>query len=255
MSKRSSIDRPPPRKSAARKTAGTKTSAPKAGAKHGSSKPKVRKQRAVTAPNETAAASPTLRTPAQRDRRFGLLLQTACLKAGSGAAIATMTRKVPLLSKLAPMLLGSVGEAISLGRVHHQLVRDVLDLYDLELSELEERGVILLATAVNEGAHQLSRQMVERIVDQLGGRYLKPLANRFLPLASLVTEIAGAIAGTYAVGKRAQALCNLPGSGARNLAELLRGLSGIDESRLFSWSGEALRLSLLPFRSVMGWSK
>ena len=211
------------------------------------------KKAAKKAPPKTAkpppAASAVNRTPSERERRFNLLLQTACLKAGTASAIGTITRKVPLLGKVAPSLFGADSEAFSLGRLQHELVREVIALYDLELSELEERGVILLATAVTENAQQLPRQMVERIVTQLGGRYLQPVASRILPLASLVTDIAGAIAGTHAVGKRAQALCNLPGSG--NLGDLLRGLSGIDERRLFAWSGEALKHALLPLRGVL----
>jgi len=179
------------------------------------------------------------------------LLQTACLKAGSSAAVTAITSKVPLLGRLAPVLLGSMKETLALGRIQQQLVRDTLDLYDLDLSELEERGVILLATAGNFGAEQLSRQMVEQLTRQLGGRYLSLIATRALPLASLVGEIAAAIASTYTVGKRAQVLCSLPGTGARNLSDLLRGLTRIDQRRLFSWSGEALKLALAPFRSVL----
>jgi hypothetical protein len=197
-----------------------------------------------------AAAQERLeRTPAERDRRFNLMLQTACLRAGSAVAVTTITRKVPLLGKLAPSLFDERSEVFSLGRLQHELVRDIIELYDLELTDLEERGVILLATAVAEGAHLLSKQMAERIVTQIGGRYLQPVATRILPLASLVTEIASAISSTYAVGRRAQALCSLPGSG--NLGDLLRGLSGIDERRLFTWSGEALRRALMPLRGVM----
>ena len=188
---------------------------------------------------------------AERDRRFNLLLQTACLKAGSSAAVTAITSKVPLLGRLAPVLLGSMKETLALGRIQQQLVRDTLDLYDLDLSELEERGVILLATAGNFGAEQLSRQMVEQLTRQLGGRYLSLIATRALPLASLVGEIAAAIASTYTVGKRAQVLCSLPGTGARNLGDLLRGLTRIDQRRLFSWSGEALKLALAPFRGVL----
>jgi hypothetical protein len=204
--------------------------------------------KAATA-RRSAASRP--QTPAERDRRFNMMLQTACLKAGSAAAITAITAKVPLLGRLAPVLIGTVTESLALGRIHQQLVRDTLDLYDLELSELEERGVILLATAGNLGAQQLSKAMTEQIVKQLGGRYLSLLATRALPIASLMSEVAAAIASTYAVGKRAQALCNLPGTGARNLSELLRGLSGIDQRRLFAWSGEALKLALAPFRGVM----
>lgn len=199
--------------------------------------------------SEAVDAAPL--TAAERERKFNLLLQTACLKAGTAAAIGLLTSRVPLLGRLAPVLLGSIGERVAVGRIHQQLIRDILELYDLHLSELEEQGVILLSTAANLGAKQLSKQMVEQIVTQLGGRYLRAVTTRMLPLANLVTEIASAIASTYAVGKRAQALCTLPGTGARNLGEFLRGLSGIDQRRLLSWSGEALKLALMPFRSVL----
>jgi hypothetical protein len=209
--------------------------------------PRVRAAKAAAAPTE----APRKLTPAERDRRFNLLLQTACLKAGSSAAVVAITSKVPLLGRMAPMMLGSMRETLALPRIQQQLVRDTLDLYDLDLTELEERGVILLATAGNLGAQKLSQQMVEQMVKQLGGRYLQLIATRALPLASLVGEIGSAITSTYTVGKRAQVLCNLPGTGARNLGDLLRGLTGIDQRRLLSWSGEALKLALGPFRSVL----
>jgi hypothetical protein len=212
-------------------------------------KPEPEPDPSIEAPR--AAREPRRLTPAERERRFNLLLQTTCLKAGSAAAITAITAKVPLLGRFAPALIGTVTETMALGRIHQHLVREIIDLYDLDLSELEERGVILLATAGSLGAQQLSKAMTEQIVKQLGGRYLQLLATRALPIASLMSEIAAAIASTYAVGKRAQALCNLPGTGARNLGELLRGLSGIDQRRLFSWTGEALKLALAPFRSVL----
>lgn len=198
-----------------------------------------------------AAREPRSRTPADRDRQFNLLLQAACLKAGSAAALATFTGKVPLLGRLAPMLADSIGDTLSQDRIQRQLVHDVIALYDLDLSEPEQLGVELLATAGNVGAQQLSRAMADRIVDQVSGRYFGPTLVRALPITQISTEVAAAITGTYTVGKRAQVLCQLPGSGARNLGELLRGLTGIDQRRLFSWSGEALKLALSPLRGVL----
>lgn len=186
-----------------------------------------------------------------RERRFNLILQTACLKAGTAAAITTITRKVPLLGKLAPVVLGSMAETVALAKIQKQLVREILELYELELTEAEEQGVILLATAANIGAQQLSKRTVEQLIKQFAGLLYRPVLARVLPIAALVTEIAASVASTYAVGKRAQALCLLPGTGVRNLGELFRGLSGIDQTRLFKWSGEALNLAIKPFRGVL----
>lgn len=190
-------------------------------------------------------------SPAERERRFNLLLQTTCLKAGTAAAISTITSKVPFLGRLAPVILGSVAETVALSKIQQQLVRDVISLYELELSDPEERGVILLSTAASVGAKHLSKVTVDQLVRQLGGVLYRPVLARVLPLASVASEIAAAVASTYAIGKRAQALCKLPGTGARDLGELLRGLSGIDQTRLFKWSAEALGLALKPFRGAL----
>lgn len=246
----------PGKRAAARVGAAKIPNAPTPAKAPARSAPKARQRSAAAtaaAVGTRAPAAPARAalTASERDRRFNLILQTACLKAGSAAAVSTISSKIPLLKRFAPALMGNVTETLSLGRLQHQLVRDTLDLYDLDLSDLEEKGVILLATAGSLGSQQLSRQMVDQLVKQLGGRYLSLLTTRALPLASLVGEIAAAIASTYAVGKRAQVLCNLPGTGARNLGDLLRGLTGIDQRRLLSWSAEALKLALTPFRSVL----
>ena len=190
-------------------------------------------------------------SPKQRESRFNLLVRTACLKAGTAAAIATISRRVPFLGRLAPVILGSMGETIALTKIQQQLVKDIITLYGVELSELEEKGVILLATAANVGAKQLSKATADQLVKQLGGVLYRPVLARILPLAAVGTEIAAAVASTYAVGRRAQALCKLPGTGARDLSDLLRGLSGIDKTRLFKWSGEALSLALKPFKGAL----
>lgn len=200
-----------------------------------------------------APAAPTRKrlTATERERRFNALLQAACLKAGTAAAVSTISSKVPFLGKLAPVVLGSVGEALVLAKVQQQLVRETLGLYQLELSDVEERGVILLATAVNIGAQQISKATVEELIEQLSGRLYRPVISRVLPLASVATEVAAAVASTYAVGKRAQALCSLPGTGAKDLGELLRSMSGIDQNRLYKWTGDAFALALKPFRGAL----
>lgn len=194
---------------------------------------------------------PQALTPKQKEARFNALLQTASLKAGTAAAVSTITRKVPFLGRLAPVILGSMGETVALTKIQTQLVRDIIALYEVELLEIEEKGVILLATAATVGAKHLSKATADQLVKQLGGVLYRPVLARILPLAAVGTEIAAAVASTYAVGKRAQALCRLPGTGARDLSDLLRGLSGIDNTRLFKWSGEALSLALKPFRGAL----
>jgi uncharacterized protein (DUF697 family) len=253
--------RSPPAAKAARK-------APAAGRRK-ASEPDAHAAAPASAPSKparTAAAPPRPRPTARakappregkaiaasaRERRFNLILQTACLKAGTAAAISTISSKVPFLGKLAPVMLGSVGEALVLAKVQQQLVREIVELYDVELSDAEERGVVLLATAVNIGAQQISKATVEELIEQLSGRLYRPVVSRVLPLASVATEVAAAVAGTYAVGKRAQALCKLPGTGAKDLSDLLRSLSGIDQARLYRWTSDAVMLALKPFRGVL----
>lgn len=210
--------------------------------------------RGTTRPARRSAASTRAAahlTPAQRDQRFQTLLHTTCLKAGAAAGISALSSRLPLIGRLAPVVLGSIAEVAALARIQETLVQDTLAIYGLELGELEERGVILLATAANVGAQQLSRQTVTRLVEAVVGRIGPSLVSHVLPWAGLVAEVAGAIASTYAVGKRAQALCRLSQAKANDIGELLRGLTGIDERRLLSWTGEALTLALSPLRRAL----
>ncbi len=192
------------------------------------------------------------RTAAQREASFDALVRGACLKAGTAAAISSITGRVPLLGRLAPTVLGPLAETVALAQVQKQMVAEIVELYEVALSEPEMRGVVLLATATNIGAQQLSKRSMDAILKQFGEGLIGTVAARVLPMATILAEITAAVASTYTVAKRAQALCRLPGTGAGNLADLLRGLSGIDQQRLLSWSGEAFRLALVPFRSVLG---
>lgn len=244
------------RRSAAPKGApGTTAAAPAArpvkAAAASTGKPRVAK------PRSAAATVPAQRTDAERDRAFRVLLHTACLKAGTAAVITTLTTRVPLLNRMAPALVGSLVQSLSVARIQHQLVLDILALYGLELSELEQQGVMLLATAANVGAQELSRRTVQQLVARVGRPldrplFGRPMLDRMLPVTNLVAENAAAIASTYAVGRRAQALCRLSGTGARDLGELLGTLTGIDQRQLAAWSVEAVKLALHPFRSALG---
>ena len=211
------------------------------------------KPRPKPKPGAKAKPAPKSRalTEAERDRQFSLLLHTSCLKAGTAAVVTTLSTRVPLLNRIAPMLVGSMMQSLAVPRIQQQLVTDVLDLYGLELSELERQGVVLLATAANVGAQELSRRTVEELVNRVGAPLGRPILDRMLPVTNLVAENAAAIASTYAVGRRAQALCRLSGTGARDLGELLGAITGIDQRRLVDWSTEAVKLALRPFRAAL----
>jgi len=233
---------------ASKKSAATRTKSAEAKSAESPSEPAMN----LVASLELPAQQSRPRTAAQGQTAFDALVRTACLKAGTAAAISSLTRRVPLIGRLAPTVLGPLAETVALAQVQKALVRSIIDLYEVELSDPEQRGVVLLATAANIGAQQLSKRSLEAILKQFGSGLVGTVAARVLPVASVLAEITAAVASTYTVGKRAQALCKLPGTGVGNLADLLRGLSGIDQARLLSWSGEAFRLALLPFRSVLG---
>lgn len=220
-------------------------------AKKSSATKVAKKSTARKAVSKKAAEEARILTVDQRERKFNSLVQSACLKAGTAAAISTITHKVPFLGRLAPVILGSAAESMALAKIQTQLVRDIITLYEVDLTDPEERGVVLLATAARVGAAHLSKLTVDQLVKQLGGVLYRPVLARVLPLAAVATDISAAVASTYAVAKRAQALCTLPGTGARDLSDLLRGLSGIDQTRLYKWSAEALGLALKPFRGAL----
>lgn len=187
----------------------------------------------------------------ERELRFSNALHSACLKSGAAAAVRALSGKLPLVGRLAPTVLGQIADPAALTRIQQQLVDETLSIYDIELGPTERQGVILIATAANVTAKEFSRGTLNRLVREVAGDIGSALLLRILPLAGLVAEVAAAIASTYSVGRRSQALSRFGQDGPKNLGELLRGLSGIDENRLLVWTNEALALALNPFRRAI----
>ena len=257
--KSSGTAKKPARKKAASKSArspstqaATKKAAPR---KKASGRPATKK-----APSRRKAASENPARPLtgeELDRRCLRLIHAAWLKSGSGAIAGGLIERVPMLGKLAPLLLGKLGERDAPGQIQRRLVLDILELYDIRLNEMEERAVILLATAVGGSAREISQRSLEQLVERsgisrFGGSLGRPIINRLLPVASLASDGATTITATYAIGRRAQALCRIGNGQAQDLGELLHGLTGIDQRLLISWSGSAFRLAVAPFRAALG---
>ena len=203
-----------------------------------------------SAPRKGGGA-PSRLQEAERDLRYANALHTACLKAGAAAAINALSGKLPLVGRLAPVVLGQIAESSALPRIQHQLVGEVLDIYAIELADAERRGVVLIATAASISAQEFSRTTLNRLIRDVVGEIGSALVLKVLPMTSLVAEVAAAISSTYSAGRRTQALCRFGQNGPRDLGELLRGLNGIDESRLLAWTREALAQALSPFRRVL----
>ena len=221
------------------------------------SKRATTKKPAMSRRKEQAVAPARLLSGEELDRRCLRLIHAACLKSGSGAIAGGVIEKVPMLGKLAPLLLGKLGDRDAPAQIQRRLVLDILELYDIRLNELEERAVILLATAVGGSAREISQRSLEQLVERsgigrLGGSLGRPIISRLLPVASLASDGATTITATYAIGRRAQALCRIGNGQAQDLGELLHGLTGIDQRRLISWSGSAFRLAIAPFRAALG---
>jgi hypothetical protein len=213
--------------------------------------------RAMASPRSRSTATRPRRSAgdrlqeAERDLRFSNALHAACLKSGAAAAISSLSGRLPLIGRLAPVVLGSIAESSALVRIQHQLVDETLEIYAIELGEAERQGVVLIATAANVTAQEFSRTTLNRLVRDVAGDIGSAVLLKMLPLAGVVAEVAAAIASTYSVGRRTQALSRFGQDGPRNLGELLRGLSGIDENRLLVWTQEAMALALSPFRRVL----
>ncbi|MEZ5465049.1 MAG: hypothetical protein R3F22_07490 [Lysobacteraceae bacterium] len=264
--------KPAARVSARKKTAKTarKATTAKTTSKRGSKASTTKKTVPKKAVKRTAAKKPTASrrttknaapskplTGEELDRRCLRLIHAACLKAGSGAIAGGLIEKVPMLGKLAPLLIGKLSDRDAPAQIQRRLVLDILELHAIRLNELEERAVILLATAVGGSAREISQRSLELLVERsgisrLGGSLGRPIINRLLPVASLASDGATTITATYAIGRRAQALCRIGNGQAQDLGELLHGLTGIDQRRLISWSGSAFRLAISPFRAALG---
>ena len=220
-----------------------------------SGKPKVpSKGRAASTPRKRAAAKrdSTEHAPVSPESVSPeTLLRNACVRAGTAAAVGSLSARIPVLGWVAPSVLSIFTDKLSVKQIQDDLIRDLLAQAEAQFTLREQAAVALLARTAQIGTQQLSQRTLDALLRPLGNSGLAATLGRTLPMAAIAADILAAVASTWLVGQRTRAMCQLPGQQGTSATDVLSSLSGIDQKRLLGWSAEALKQVVLPLRSLL----
>jgi uncharacterized protein (DUF697 family) len=169
------------------------------------------------------------------------LVYAKCMQAGAVGAVTGVTSIVPVIGRVAGVVMGSLADATVVTTLQAELVAETFTLYDYDLPEHAEHMAVVAVAATNFGATAISAEIARNIAKGAAQFLGKNVARRALPIASIATSAASNVGVTYLIGMRAQALCTARDLPPDDLPDLLRQVTNIDERKLVEWAARAAR--------------
>ena len=169
------------------------------------------------------------------------LVYAKCMQAGAVGAVTGVTSIVPVIGRVAGVVMGSLADATVVTTLQAELVAETFTLYDYDLPEHAEHMAVVAVAATNFGATAISAEVARNIAKGAAQFLGKNVARRALPIASIATSAASNVGVTYLIGMRAQALCTARDLPPDDLPDLLRQVTNIDERKLVEWAARAAR--------------
>ncbi len=180
------------------------------------------------------------------------LIRNKCMQSGAVGALAALGRAVPGLATVQRVTFGTAMDATLTAKLQAELVHEIFALYRLRLSADEERALLLLVAGLSAGTVKAAEKAANAFAIKLAKQYGGRLLARFLPVVSILSHSAANVLATYAVAKRAQTIARLRDPQSADVSDLLRGITGIDESKLLDWTRQGVDLALLPLKKGLG---
>jgi hypothetical protein len=180
------------------------------------------------------------------------IIRNKCMQAGAVGALAALGRAVPGLATVQKVAFGTAMDATLTAKLQAELVHEIFALYRLRLSADEERGLLLLVAGLSAGTVKAAEKAANAFAAKLAKKYGGALLERFLPVAGILSHSAANVLATYAVAKRAQTIARLRDPESGDVSDLLRGITGIDESKLLDWTRQGVDMALLPLKKGLG---
>jgi hypothetical protein len=180
------------------------------------------------------------------------IIRNKCMQAGAVGALAALGRAVPGLATVQKVAFGTAMDAALTAKLQAELVHEIFALYRLRLSADEERALLLLVATLSSGTVKAAEKAANAFAAKLARKYGGALLERVLPVAGILSHSAANVLATYAVAKRAQTIARLRDPESGDVSDLLRGITGIDESKLLDWTRQGVDMALLPLKKGLG---
>ena len=166
------------------------------------------------------------------------LIKRKCWQAGNVGAITSGAALIPGLGTFTSLTFGIAADIGVTFKLQAELVLEMAELYQYELTEGEKRAIIMTVTGISAGSNQLFIKTGQQIAKKATAELAERSIVKAIPFIGIAASGGTNIVSTYYIGKRAQAYFGLGPEAMDDWAESARALSGIDERKLVNWLTE-----------------
>lgn len=186
-----------------------------------------------------------------RDAQFLDILRNKCVRAAGFGALTSTASAIPGLGRVLGLVFGELLDANMLAMIQRELVEETFALYGFNLPDHLHASVVANVQRLGVGAGLSGDLMLRGAVSRAMGRTGGLLVRRAAPLTAVLSSALVTASVTYAIGKRAQSMAQMPDTSINATADLLRAFSGVDERRIYAWSKTAVKGSLSSISHVL----
>lgn len=164
-----------------------------------------------------------------------LLIRNKCQYTAQIGAVTAATGTVPLIGTAISLTVGMVLDLSAVITAQAELVLEIAEVHQLQLSNAQKRDTILVVLGLGSGMQRLSTQVSQRFLHNLARRFGQRWFAHVLPVAGIAAAAGINAMSTYIIGRRAQTYFAKGPAAVGNWQTSLRGLTGFDEHKLSKW--------------------
>ena len=190
------------------------------------------------------AALRARRPAATTDELANALIRQKSIDTGVVAVLTSAPALIPGIGSALAMTAGLIVDLQKTLQMQKSLVLELADLYDHELTAIDQRNLLMLMAGVDTGnkfaakaGSELAAKATAKLATEAGSRLLV----KAIPFAGIATSAGINLVSTYLVGRRTQAYLQMDAAAAEDRRASARTLAGVDERQLAGWLSESLQ--------------
>lgn len=167
------------------------------------------------------------------------LIKQKCLKTGAIGAVTSGTAIIPGLGTFVSLTFGVAADVSMTFRLQTQLVLEIINVYQHELSLVDKRNIAMLISGIAIGGNRLISKAGIQIAEKTTIDLEEKLVAKALPVIGVAASAGINIVSTYLIGRRAQAYFQRGPDALGDWGENARALTGLDERKISAWLAES----------------
>ncbi|MCX6047591.1 MAG: hypothetical protein NT075_21035 [Chloroflexi bacterium] len=166
------------------------------------------------------------------------LIKQQCLKTGAIGAVTSGTAIIPGLGTIVALTFGVAADVSMTFRLQTQLVLEIINVYQHELSLVDKRNIAMLISGISIGGNRLISKAGVQIAEKATIDLEEKFITKALPVIGVAASAGINIVSTYLIGRRAQAYFQRGPDALGDWGENARVLTGLDERKIRTWLAE-----------------